>query len=117
VTVLYPKCPIDLEEKQIADVTFESRIAACERHSEPLDTTEEARLLAAWIAANETYLALGNKLYGAIAVRNRCEVDQLDDELRVRAQQLIDRWVPEHELLKVAMADAREEYFEFLRGK
>jgi hypothetical protein len=109
--------PITDAEEQTRQAAHESRIAASDKHREPLDTSEEARLLAAWIAANDAYIALGMKLYGAIAVRNRCEADELDDELRVRAQQLIDKWVPEHELLKVAMGVAREEYFEFLRGK
>jgi len=108
--------PIVDHEEQTRQAAFESRIAAADKHREPIDTTEEAQLLAAWIAANDAYLALGNKLYGAIAVRNRCEADDIDDELRVRAQQLIDRWVPEHELLKVAMGVAKDEYWVFLRG-
>jgi hypothetical protein len=108
MTTTLPLNPIVHEERQIREAAYVARVSARERHREPIDEAESARLTDAHDAAQKTYSELGRKLYSYIAIRNRCELEELDDALRIRAQQLIDELQPQHKAAEAALIAARE---------
>lgn len=108
MTTTLPLNPVVHEERQIAEAAFVARIDARDRHREPINEAEADRLTDLHQSARDKYSDLGRKLYSYIAIRNRCELEELDDTLRLRAQQLVDELVPQHVAAEAAFLAARE---------